>query len=77
MCTCLAPTGICSAGGSSRPMIGRRPSGEGSEGHTDCARVSGAVDISASGIWMAYIKQALGASQLVVAAPVTGSLVCF
>ena len=35
-----------------------------------------AVDISAGGIWIAYIKQALGASQLVVAAPVTGSLVC-
>ena len=27
-------------------------------------------------IWIAYIKQALGASHLVVAAPVTGSLVC-
>ena len=40
-------------------------------------RVSGAVDISAGGIWIAYIKQALCASQLVVAAPVTGSLVCF
>ena len=36
----------------------------------------GAVDMSAGGIWIAYIKQALGASQLVVAAPVPGSLVC-
>ena len=33
--------------------------------------------MSAGGIWIAYIKQALGANQLVVAAPVTGSLVCF
>ena len=39
--------------------------------------MSGAVNISAGGIGIAYIKQALGASQLVVAAPVTGSLVCF
>ena len=31
----------------------------------------------AAGVWIAYIKQALGAGQLVVAAPVTGSLVCF
>ena len=30
---------------------------------------------TADGIWIAYIKKALGASQLVVAAPVTGSLV--
>ena len=35
----------------------------------------GAVDMSAGGIWITYIKKALGASQLVVAAPVTGSLV--
>ena len=34
----------------------------------------GAVDTSAGGIWIAYIRKALGASQLVVAAPVTGSL---
>ena len=74
---CLTPPGFCSAGGGSRPLIGRRASGGGSEGHTDCARVSGTLDISAGGIWIAYIKQALGASQLVVAAPVTGSLVCF
>ena len=36
----------------------------------------GAVDISAGGVWIAYIKQDLGASQLVAAVPVTGSLVC-
>ena len=35
-----------------------------------------AVDISAGGIWIVYIRQAMGASQLVVATPVTGSLVC-
>ena len=45
-------------------------------GHTELARVIGAVDMSADGMWIAYIKQALRASQLVVAVPVTGSLVC-
>ena len=74
MCVYLS----CTAGdlfrrGGSRLLIGRRASGGGSEGHTDGARVSGAVDISAGGIWIAYIKQALGASQLLIAAPVTGS----
>ena len=76
MCTCITPPGICSAGRSSRPLIGRRASGGGSGGHTECARVIGAVDMSAGGIWITYIKQALGASHLVVAAPVTGSLIC-
>ena len=56
VCTCLTPPGICSAGGSSCPLIGHRASVGGSEGHTDCVRVSGAVDISAGGIWIAYIK---------------------
>ena len=67
--------GICSAGRNWRYPIGRRASGGGSEGHTEIARVIGAVDMSAGGIWIAYIRKALGASQLVVAAPVTGSLV--
>ena len=70
MCTCITPPVICSAGRSSRRLIGRRASGSGSGGHTECLRVMGAVDMSAGGIWIAYIKQALGASQLVVAAPV-------
>ena len=52
-------------------------SGGSSGGHTECARVIGAVDMLPGGIWITYIKQALGASQLVVAAPVTGSIVCF
>ena len=30
----------------------------------------------AGGVWTAYIKQDLSASQLVAAVPVTGSLVC-
>ena len=37
-----------------------RASGGGSGRHTDCAPVIGAVDMSAGGIWIAYIKQALG-----------------
>ena len=77
MCTRVAPPEICSAGRTSRPLIGRRASGGGSVRHTDCVRVIGVVDMSPGGVWIAYIKQALGASQLVVAAPVTGSLVCF
>ena len=76
MCTCITPPGTCSTGRNPRHMIGRRASGGGSGGHTELARVIGAVDMSAGGLWIAYIKQALRASQLVVAAPVTGSLVC-
>ena len=41
-------------------LIGHRASGGGSVRHTDCARVIGAVDMLPSGIWIAYIKQALG-----------------
>ena len=79
VCTRVTPPERCSAGRTSRPLIGRRASGSGggSVRHTDCARVIGAVDMSPGRVWIAYIKQALGASQLVVAAPVTGSLVCF
>ena len=51
MCTRVTPPEICSAGRTSRPLIGRRASG--------------------GGVWIAYIKQAQGASQLVVAASVT------
>ena len=75
MCTCITPPGICSAGRNLRHLIGRRASGGGSGGHTEIARAIGAVDVSAGGIGIAYIKKALGASQLVVSAPVTGSLV--
>ena len=75
MRTCITPPGICSAGRNLWLLIGRRASGGGSGGHTEIARVIGAVDMSADGIWIASIKKALGASQLVVAAPVTGSLV--
>ena len=59
-----------------RPLIGCRASGGGSGGHTELARVIGAVDMPAGGMWIAYIKQDMMASQLVVAVPVTGSLVC-
>ena len=54
MCTCITPPMIGSAGRSSRPLIGRRASGGGSGGYTVCARVIGAVDMSAGGIWIAY-----------------------
>ena len=75
MCTCITPPGICSAGRNRRHPIGHRASGGGSGGHTETACVIGAVDISAGGICIAYIRKALGDSQLVIAAPVTGSLV--
>ena len=75
MCTCITPPGICSAGRNPRPLIGRRASGGGSGGYTEITHVIGAVNMSAGVKWIAYIKKALGASQLVVAAPVTGSLV--
>ena len=44
-------------------------------GHADWSRVIGAVDMSPGGVWIDYIRQALGDSQSIVAAPVTGSLV--
>ena len=53
---CLAPPGKCSAGRNLRPLIGCRASGGGSGGHTERARVVGAVDMPASGVWIAYIK---------------------
>ena len=75
-CTCFTPPGTCSAGRNLRPLIGCRASGGGSGGHSELARVIGAVDMPASGMWIVYIKQDLTASQLVAAMPVTGSLVC-
>ena len=66
----MAPPGKCSAGSNlRRPLIGCRASGGASGGHTE-------VDMPAGGVWIAYIKQDLRASQLVAAVPVTGSLVC-
>ena len=50
--------------------------GGGSGGHTECTREIGAIDMMAGGVWTAYIKQDLSASQLVAAMPVTGSLFC-
>ena len=35
MYTCLTPPGICSAGGSLRPLVGRRAFGGGPKRHTD------------------------------------------
>ena len=72
----LAPPGKSSAGRNLRPLIGCRAAGDGSGGHTERARMIGAVDMPAGGVWTAYIKQDLSASQLVAAVPVTGSLVC-
>ena len=75
ICTYITPPGICSAGRNLLPLIGRRASGGGSGGYIEIARVIGAVDMSAGGRWIAYIKKAMGASKLVVATPVTVSLV--
>ena len=76
-CACFAPPGTCSAWINLRPLIGCRASGGGSGGHTELARVIGAVDMPAGGVWIAYIKQDLRASQLVAAMPVTESRVCW
>ena len=65
-----------SAGRNSLALIGRRASVGGSVSHDDWSRVIGAVDTSPGGVWIDYIRQALGDSQSIVAAPVTGSLVC-
>ena len=66
----------CSAGGISLTLIGHRASVGGSVSHADWSRVIGAVDTSPGGVWIDYIRQALGDSQSIVAVPVTGSLVC-
>ena len=43
--------------------------------HADWSCVIGAVDTSPGGVWIDYIRHALGDSQSIVAVPVTGSLV--
>ena len=73
---CFATPRTCSAGRNIQPLIGCRASGGGSGGHTELARVIGAVDMPAGRVWIAYIKQDLRASQFVATVPVTGSLVC-
>ena len=64
----------CSAGRISLALIGHRTSVGGSVSHADWSRVNGAVDKSPGGVWIDYIRQALGDSQSIVAVPVTGSL---
>ena len=75
VCTRGTPPEACSAGRISLTLIGRRASVGGSVSHTDWPRVIGAVDMSPGGVWIDYIRQALGDSQSIVAMPMTGSLV--
>ena len=75
MCTRGTPPGACSAGRISLALIGHRASVGGSVSHADWSRVNGAVDTSPGGVWIDYIRQALGDSQSIVAVPVTGSLI--
>ena len=69
------PREACSAGRISLVLIGRRASVGGSVSHADWSHVIGVVDTSPGGVWIDYIRQALGDSQSIVAVPVTGSLV--
>ena len=69
------PPEACSAGRILLALIGRRASVGGSVSHADWSCVIDAVDTSPGGVWIDYIRQALGDSQSIVAMPVTGSLV--
>ena len=75
VCTRGTPPEACSAGRILLALIDRRASVGGSVSHADWSRVIGAVDMSPSGVWINYIRQALGDGQSIVAVPVTGSLV--
>ena len=75
VCTRGTPPEACPAGGKSLALIGHRASVGGSVSHADWSRVIGAVDTSPGGVWIDYIRQALGDSQSIVAVPVNGSLV--
>ena len=75
MCTRGTPPEACSAGRISLALIGRWASVGGSVSHADWSRVIGVVDTSPGGVWIDYIRQALGDSQAIVAVTVTGSLV--
>ena len=75
VCTRGTPPVACSAGRFLLALIGHRASVDGSVSHADWSHVIGAVDASPGGVWIDYIRQALGDSQSIVAVPVTGSLV--
>ena len=75
VCTRGTRPEACSAGRISLALIGRRASVGGSVSHAGWSRVIGAVDTSPGGVWIDYIRQALGDSQSIDAVPVTGSLV--
>ena len=75
VCTRGTPLEACPAGGKSLALIGHRASVGGSVSHADWSRVIGADYTSPGGVWIDYIRQALGDSQSIVAVPVNGSLV--
>ena len=75
VCTRDTPPEACSAERILLTLIGRRASVGGSVSLADWSCVIGAVDRSPGGVWIDYIRQALGDSQSIVAVPVTGSLV--
>ena len=74
-CTRGTPPEACSAGRISLALIGHRASVGGSVSHADWLRVNGVVDKSPGGVWIDYIRQALGDSQSIFDVPVTGSLI--
>ena len=76
-CVCMHQTllGVFSAGRISLTLIGCRACVGGSVNCPDWPRLDYAVDFSPGGIWINYIRSGLEDMSLIVAAPVTGSLI--
>ena len=75
VCSRGTPPEAYSAGRISLALIGHRASVGSLVSHADWLRVNGTVDTSPGGVWIDYLRQALGDSQSIVVMPVTGSLV--
>ena len=78
-CVCMrqTPLGVSFAGRISLTLIGCRACVCGSVNCSDWPCLYCAVDFSPGGVWIDYIRPGLEAVSLLVAAPVTGSLLCF
>ena len=76
-CACMGrtPLGIFSAGRISLTLIGCRACVGGSVNCSDWLRLDCAVDFSPGGVWINYIRPGPEDVSLIVAAPVTGSLI--
>ena len=74
-CTCGTSLGVFSAGRISLTLSGCCACGGGSVDCSDWPRAYCAVDFSAGGVWIGYIRPVLWDISLIDAAPVTGPLV--